>query len=333
MNPKTPRFSRLACGLALAALVPSFPALAEETLKVGTVAPEKSPWGMVLTTWQKVLDKRSNGAVKLQFFWNGQQGDEKAMVEKIRTGQLDSAAITATGMSNINKDVLALQMPGVFADWSKLDAARDKVRPRLDAKFDAAGFKILGWGDVGQARLMTKGFKVTKPDDLKGHGVYALAADPIGPVSYSEIGIPYKTLTITEILPALSGSTVQVLNSPALAAEQLQWASKVDHINTSATSVYAIGSVVFSSTKFKGLAPDVQAVLTETGAQAAKALTNRIRKEDDDAFARLKAKMTAYENDEAGKAAWKAMFEKVRGKLKGQKFDAALFDEIIAASK
>lgn len=146
-------------GLAVAALAAAVPAAAEETLKVGTLAPEKSPWGQVMTTWQKVLEKKSNGAVKLQFFWNGQQGDEKAMVEKIRTGQLDSAAITATGLSNINKDVLALQMPGIFSDWSKLDAARDKVRPKLDAKFEANGFKILGWGDVGQAKMMTKGFK------------------------------------------------------------------------------------------------------------------------------------------------------------------------------
>jgi len=319
-------------GLAVAALAAAVPAAAEETLKVGTLAPEKSPWGQVMTTWQKVLEKKSNGAVKLQFFWNGQQGDEKAMVEKIRTGQLDSAAITATGLSNINKDVLALQMPGIFSDWSKLDAARDKVRPKLDAKFEANGFKILGWGDVGQAKMMTKGFKVNGPADLKGHGVYALAADSIGPVIYSEIGTPYKTLTVTEILPALSSGTIQVLNSPALAAEQLQWASKVDHINTR-TSVYAIGALVFSSTKYKGLAPDVQKLLDETGASAGKALTNRIRSEDQAAFDRLKGKMTSYESDAAGEAAWKELFGKVRAKLKGQKFDAALFDEIVAAAK
>ncbi len=320
-------------GLAVAALAAAAPASAEETLKVGTLAPEKSPWGQVMTYWQKALEKKSNGAVKLQFFWNGQQGDEKAMVEKMRTGQLDAAAITATGLSNINKDVLALQMPGVFADWSKLDAARDKVRPKLDAKFEANGFRILGWGDVGQARMMTKGFKVMGPSDLKSHGVYALAADPIGPVMFSEIGMPYKTLTITEILPSLSSGNVQVLNSPALAAEQLQWASKVDHINTGPTAVYAIGALVFSSTKYKGLPADVQKLLDETGASAGKALTNRIRSEDQAAFERLKGKMTAYESDDAGKAAWKALFEKVRTKLKGQKFDAALFDEIVAAAK
>ncbi len=328
MNLKSALFS----GVAAATLAAALPAAADETLKVGTLAPEKSPWGQVMTTWQKVLEKKANGAVKLQFFWNGQQGDEKAMVEKIRTGQLDSAAISATGLSNINKDVLALQMPGIFSDWSKLDAARDKVRPKLDAKFEANGFRILGWGDVGQAKMMTKGFKVNGPQDLKGKGVYALASDSIGPVLYSEIGTTYKTLTVTEILPALSGGTIQVLNSPALVAEQLQWASKVDHINTS-TGVFAIGAVVFSSTKYKGLPPDVQKLLDETGAMAGKALTNRIRSEDSAAFERLKGKMTSYESDQAGKDAWKAIFEKVRGKLKGQKFDGAIFDEIIAAAK
>ena len=48
MNLKTSMLLGLA-GVALAAAVP---ATAEETLKVGTVAPEKSPWGQVMTNWQ-----------------------------------------------------------------------------------------------------------------------------------------------------------------------------------------------------------------------------------------------------------------------------------------
>src|SRR4051794_7369296 len=69
------------------------------TLKIGTLAPAESPWGQVFKVWQKGVKERSNGAVELQFFWNGQQGDEVAMVGKMRTGQLDGAAITATGLA------------------------------------------------------------------------------------------------------------------------------------------------------------------------------------------------------------------------------------------
>src|SRR5438132_8134754 len=95
------------------------------TLKVGTLAPQASPWGQVFKVWQTAVHDKTNGALELQFFYNGQQGDEVAMVGKMRAGQLDGAAITATGLGQIHKQVLVLQLPGLFPSWDKLDKARN----------------------------------------------------------------------------------------------------------------------------------------------------------------------------------------------------------------
>jgi TRAP-type C4-dicarboxylate transport system substrate-binding protein len=301
-------------------------------LKVGVLAPEKSPWGQVFTTWQRVLTKRSNGAFSLQFFWNGSMGDERAMIEKVRTGQLDVTSVTSAGLSTISRDVLALQLPGAFKSWEMLDAGRERLRPKLEAKFQAAGFRILGWGDVGALKTMSRGFKVNGPQDLRGRGVYAIANDVIGPAIYGEIGIPYKTLGITEILPALAGGTIDVVNAPPLGAEQLQWSSKIDHVNTR-TAVFAIGGLILSETRYKGLPPDAQKMLEETGAQVSKVMTTRIRQEDAAAFDRLKAKVTVYESDAAGEGAWRALLLKVIPRLRGQTFDPAIFDEVAALVK
>ena len=40
----------------------------------------------------------TNGELVLDFQWNGQAGDEVLMVQKIRSGQLDGAAVTAIGL-------------------------------------------------------------------------------------------------------------------------------------------------------------------------------------------------------------------------------------------
>src|SRR5258708_6460844 len=93
------------------------------TIKLGTLAPQDSPWGQVFRVWARAVDQRSNSAVQLQWFWNGTQGDELQMVGKIQTGQLDGAAVTAIGLGKINKSVLVFQLPGVFASWEKLDNA------------------------------------------------------------------------------------------------------------------------------------------------------------------------------------------------------------------
>ena len=311
------------------ALWMSVPAVAHATVyKVGTLAPKESPWGQVFSVWQKAVKERTNGGLELQFFWNGQQGDEVAMVGKMRTGQLDGAAITATGLAQIYKNVLVLQMPGLFPTWEKLDKARNAMRPKFDAEFESAGFKILGWGDVGIAHLMTKGFEVRRPADLKHKNCFFLAGDPIEPLVFSLIGDVTPTqLTVPEVLPALTSNKINVVDAPALAAEQLQWASRLDHINLAPSGI-GIGALIFAAQKIKDLPADAQAALNETGKVAADALTLRIRREDAAAYGRLKARMSAYEPTADEAKEWAELFKNARQRLKGSQFKPEIWDEV-----
>src|SRR6476620_8631292 len=121
-------------------------AAAEHTLRIATIAPKASSWGKVYTAWQKALEKQSEGKLELQIYFTGVPGNEDAMVSKIKTGQLDGAAISAVGLSLVYKSVLVLQLPGVLTSWAQLDQVRAKIQPELDAGIRAAGFDIVGWG-------------------------------------------------------------------------------------------------------------------------------------------------------------------------------------------
>ena len=129
-------------------------------LKLGTLAPKDSAWGKVFGAWAKACEEESSGAIKLTWFFNGSKGDEGAMVGKMRSKELDGAAITATGLAQIWPHIAALQLPGLFPTWAKLDAARDKVMPKWEKEFAGQGFIILGRGDVGIAHLMSRGAPV-----------------------------------------------------------------------------------------------------------------------------------------------------------------------------
>jgi len=299
------------------------------TLTVGTLAPAESPWGKVFKVWKKAVNLRTNGALDLQFFWNGQQGDEGAMVGKMRTGQLDGAAVTANGLSMIYKDVLVLQLPGLYKTWGKLDSARNGMRSRLDAEFLKQGFQVLGWGDVGMAHIMSKGFDVHTPDDLKHKNAFYLAGDPIEPMFYSVVGdVTPKQVSVPEILTGLTANTINVVNAPALAAEQLQWASRLDHMNTAVTGI-GIGALIFTSGKIGGLPADAQTALLESGRAAGEALTVSIRNEDAAAFARLKARMVTIDPTPAEQAAWDKVFADTRARLRGATFNAQAFDDAV----
>src|SRR5580704_10434926 len=92
--------SSLAAALALATLsLGAADAHAATTLKFGTLAPGDSAWGKEFKKWAKDVSDDTNGELILDFQWNGQAGDETLMVQKIRTGQLDAAAVSALGLA------------------------------------------------------------------------------------------------------------------------------------------------------------------------------------------------------------------------------------------
>jgi hypothetical protein len=132
----------LTVGLGLGATTGT--ARAAEVIRMGTLVPAASPWGHVFKVWADAVSKRTGGAVELQFFFNGTQGDEAAMVGKIKDGGLDGAAVTAVGLGKIYKPILALQMPGLFTTWSKLDAALNATKGTLEQGAKEAGVDIVG---------------------------------------------------------------------------------------------------------------------------------------------------------------------------------------------
>jgi TRAP-type C4-dicarboxylate transport system substrate-binding protein len=299
------------------------------SLKIGTLAPPDSTWGQVFRVWKRAVAERSHDAIDLQFFWNGQQGDDRAMVAKIRTGQLDGATLAGAGLGEIDKQVLVLQLPGLFREWAKLDAARADMHAGFDAEFERQGFKVLGWGDIGRAHSMSKGFAVRVPADVKHRRTFYLPGDPIAPVVMSLIGdVTPRQVAVPEILPGLTAGSIDLITAPPLVAEQLQWASRLDTLGDDVAGI-GIGALVFSSARYRAVPADAQAIIAETGRVAGEALTRRIRAEDDAALVRLQARMTHYRLSPAEQAEWEKLFVETARRLRGAVFDAALFDEAV----
>ncbi len=303
---------------------------AAEVIKIGTLAPKASIWGQVFSVWAKAVSEKSGGQLELQIFYNGMQGDEGAMIGKCKAGQLDGAAVTGVGLSKIYKPILALQMPGVFGSWGKLDAAREALRPEFEKGVTDGGFKIMGWGDVGAARTLSKGFQLHSPSDLAGKKPYVWRDDAISPVFFQTVGgVTAVPLSIPEVLPQLNTGAVNMVTVPALVAEQLQWASKLDTISAQVTA-YAIGALVISGKRVDALPADLKAIILDTGKVASAALTKRVRSEDDAAYGRLKGKMTVVELTSAEQDKWKGVFKQVRGRLAQGTFSPELVSRIEA---
>lgn len=295
----------------------------KETIKIGSSFPKSSPWGIVFETWAKAVASKSAGKMELQFFHNGVQGDDDAMVGKVKAGQLDGAAVSGIGLGKIYKPILALQMPGLFSTWGRLDTARDALKDEFEKGAKDAGFSLLGWFDIGLVRAFSKGFALKAPGDFKGKKPVALRSDSNISAVYSVLSVSGVPLSTAEVLPNLNMGSVNALFASPLHAEQMQWGSKLDNLNVQVMATH-IGGLAFSSKRIEALPEDLRNILLDTGKVAANALTKKIRSEDDAAFSRLKGKMTVATPSSDEKSSWDATHKLARQKLASGTFTPEL---------
>ena len=325
---KPTRVSLLLCVLFSSAVFAAEPVV----LKLGSLAPRESPWGTVLRVWQKAVKEKTKGEVTIEIFWNATQGDEAAQMSKVKTGQLDGAIVSAVGLSSIDPNVNVLQVPGLFPDWATLDKVRLALTPRFEKTFHDANMELIGWGDIGLDRFISQGYGAQKPSDLKGKRGWVWREDPLLPPVFQLTGTVMVPTALPEVLPELSTGNVNVLVVSALAAEQLQWASRLDHIS-SAVVAPNIGGIVISKAGLERLPPGAKEIVIESGRLASKALTDRIRGEDAKAFERLQKRMTVVQPNAEDLAAWKTLFAAARVQLGKGTFSPKLLEEVEQLAK
>jgi TRAP-type C4-dicarboxylate transport system substrate-binding protein len=197
----------------------------------------------------------------------------------------------------------------------------------MEAEMAKRGFVIVGWGDVGAAKVMSVGKAVVRPDDLKGMSAFVLPGDVVSPTFYTKVGAKSAPMSLGEVGSHL-GKDVHILNISPYAAEQLQLASKVTHL-TAYTTAFVIGAVILKKEKLDAMPAELREVVLRTGRARTEALSQTIRRQDGEAFGRLKkSKVTTTPTADDLKI-WHDLMRDVRTSMRGAPFTPDVFDRIV----
>ena len=277
--------------IALTLPVSTPPAAAQEqvVIRLATLAPRGSTWMRGFDQWNRRIQSETNGRVRLQVYPGGSAGDERTVVRKLRAGQLDAAAMTTTGLGLIARQVLVLQAPGVIENYAQLDAVRAELAPELEQQFEAAGFKLLGWGDAGQTRLFSK-HRIDRPSQLRRVRPWVWRDSPVFVEYLRAAGANGIPLALPEVLSGLSTNRIDTVPGSALAAVALQWFTQVRYMSQQSSGA-VVGALVLRKELFDSLSADEQRRLMDMSRRNSAELTRAIRRADDRA-ARLLAHVT-----------------------------------------
>jgi TRAP-type C4-dicarboxylate transport system substrate-binding protein len=297
-----------------------------KVFKLATLAPQNSSWMKAFQAAGREIKERTGGSLSYKLYGGGVMGDEGAMIRKMRTGQLDGAAVTSVGLGEIHKQLLMLQLPMVFRSVEELDRTRDKMSDKLNKLMADSNFRLLGWGDVGFGYFFSN-TPVASPAELKQTKMWVWDVDPISKQVYRSAGVNAVPLSVPDVLPSLQTGVIDAFVNAPYAAIALQWYTKVKYVTNLKFNAVIGGSVV-TQKAYDSITEQERQIVAEVSAKYHGQLLAQIRGDNKRAITTLQSKgITPVEPDAA---AWKKLAEAVRKEMTGGHFDSALVNEMLS---
>ncbi|MCX6555485.1 MAG: TRAP transporter substrate-binding protein DctP, partial [Candidatus Aminicenantes bacterium] len=114
-----------------------------QIIKIGSIAPDRSPWNEALKEIGREWEKITNGQVVLKIYPGGIAGDEDDMIRKMKFGTLGGAVLTNIGITDINADALVLSAPFLFNSEKELSFVMDRLVPIFEKQNKEKGYQTI----------------------------------------------------------------------------------------------------------------------------------------------------------------------------------------------
>ena len=131
--------------------------------------PQTHPVHKGIVEFQKALDKKSKGALKIKIFPDGQLGSEREVLELLQIGSVAATKMSAATLSNFVPEYHLLGIPYLFRDKEhQFDVLEGSIGKSILEKGSKFWLRGLCYYDAGSRSFYTSKKAIRTPDDLKG---------------------------------------------------------------------------------------------------------------------------------------------------------------------
>lgn len=307
------------------------PALADRVLiKLGTSAPDGSPWHTQLKKASQAWKEISGDTVSLKIFAGGSMGDEGDMVQKMRIGQLHSAALSTIGLHMITPEPQALDLPLMVNDYQERDYLLSKMAPQLEKALADKGYIVLTWSEIGFTYFFS-----TKPmpdlNAMRKAKLFTWSGDPASKDAWQAGGFSPVVLSAVDMVSSLQTGMIDTIVYPPTVVNSIHADDKAKYMMDLKWSTLT-GATVVKKDQWEKIPADIREKLKQVFVQGGAEMTATARKFEDDSLKTMKAKglqVVKVTDAQTWPAAVKAVFDAVRGKV----VPASTFDEVLRIVK
>ena len=260
-----------ALGIAMASQ-----ASAQTNLRIAVETTPGDPLNVMLSTFRDALAESAGDAVNIEFFDGGALGDEVALMEMIRAGEVQVVPLGSDIVQLDNKFSI-FDAPFLF---STKDAARDALDGELgewltESLREQANLQVLGFGELGFRAISNNVRPIETPEDLKGLKLRTPGSET-RILAFQMLGAAPTPMSLGDVYVALRQGALDGQENPLSVVKEFSLHEVQKYISLT-NHVYSPITLAMNGDAWDALSEDVQAKVlaaAEVGAEATRELSD-----------------------------------------------------------
>jgi tripartite ATP-independent transporter DctP family solute receptor len=201
-------------GIALATLL-SASALADVTAKFAVTLSDKTHQGLGVARFVELVDKKSQGRIKIKPFYNGALGNDVQVTSSLQGGTIEFTVPQTSTLTGMVKEFEILDFPFLFGSEQEAEKVLDGATgQKLLDKLPAKGLVGLAYWENGFFNATNSKHPIQKWEDFQGLKFRAVQAK-ISQETVKALGANPVPLAVPELYTALETRTVDGQGTPS----------------------------------------------------------------------------------------------------------------------
>ena len=243
-------------------------AMAAETWKVAVGDPEDSEQGVVANSFKKFIEEKTNGAVKVECFFNGALGDESEAFRNVQKGSLPFAVGGIANLVPFDKRLGLLTLPYLFDNLDDVvKGTNGKPAEILNGYATKAGFRVLTWTYTDFRYISNSKHPIKKMADMKDLK-FRVPQSAVLIAAYKAFGGSPTPISWAETFTALQQGVVDGQCYGYIGFKAMKFNEANQKYLTEVHYTYQLQPLVVSERFYKKLKPEMQKLVTEAGMKA-----------------------------------------------------------------
>ncbi len=152
-------------------------AMAVINVKLGVVTKPGSAQNIAAEKFKELIEKRSNGSIKIQIFHSASLGNETEILQQVQMNSIQMAIVTGGPFDTFDPMARVINYPFLFKSYEQVDQILDgPLGAELLKSLEGSGFKGLCFSENGFRNLTNNKRPVKDPEALKGLKIRVMAS-------------------------------------------------------------------------------------------------------------------------------------------------------------